>query len=128
MFTTKTNDAIAETRTDSVPWFALHFAEFLAPYMMTLPRLSIFIGCLLLVCTAHAQDRLLSPSEFLGYELGNRFTPHHRVMDYVAHVATTSPNIQTVTYGETYEGRPLKVAYIANPSNLGLGVGIGFRL
>lgn len=60
---------------------------------------------------------MLSPAEFLGYELGTRFTPHHRVIDYVEHVATQSPNVQVRFYGETYEGRPLMTAAIASAAN-----------
>lgn len=68
--------------------------------------------------SVQAQDRLLTPAAFLGYELGTRFTPHHRVIDYAEHVAAHSPNVRLEHYGETYEGRPLVVLYIASPENL----------
>lgn len=68
--------------------------------------------------TAQAQDGLQSPAAFLGYEPGSRFTPHHRVLDYVEHVAAHSPNVRLEPYGESYEGRPLVVAYVASPDNL----------
>ncbi|MEP0548846.1 MAG: M14 family metallopeptidase [Rhodothermales bacterium] len=64
-------------------------------------------------------DALQSPATFLGYELGDRFTPHHRVVDYVQHVAAHSPNVRWEPYGETVEGRPLGVAYVATPERLG---------
>jgi hypothetical protein len=44
----------------------------------------------LLVCSisvSSAQQKLQSPKEFLGYELGDRFTRHHRVIEYYKHVA-----------------------------------------
>ena len=61
---------------------------------------------------------LQSPGEFLGYPPGARFTPHHRVVDYFEYVARTSPRVQLVQYGETYEGRPLLLAIISSPENL----------
>ncbi len=65
---------------------------------------------------AHAQ--IQSPAEFLGYELGDRFTPHHRVVDYVSHVAQASPNVTIETYGQTYEHRPLTLLFVSTPDNL----------
>ncbi|MDN5203982.1 M14 family metallopeptidase [Fulvivirgaceae bacterium BMA10] len=67
--------------------------------------------------TAHTQNKLQSPKEFLGYELGERFTRHHQVMDYFKHVAQVSSNIKFTQYGETYEHRPLTLAFIASPEN-----------
>lgn len=61
--------------------------------------------------TAGAQD-LQSPAEFLGYELGDRFSRHHRVVDYFEHVAENSDRVTLQQYGETYEGRPLMVAFV----------------
>ena len=51
--------------------------------------------------------QLQSPAEFLGYELGDRYTPHHRVMDYARHVAEQSDRAIIEVYGETYENREL---------------------
>lgn len=64
-----------------------------------------------------AQQKLLSPKEFLGYELGERFTRHHRVVEYFRHVADVSPTIDLIQYGETYEHRPLVYAVIASSAN-----------
>ncbi|MCW9707033.1 M14 family metallopeptidase [Fodinibius salsisoli] len=66
--------------------------------------------------SAHAQ--LQSPSEFLGYELGSEWTPHHKVMDYFWHAAEQSPLVEGESYGETYEGRQLMVVYIASEENV----------
>jgi hypothetical protein len=62
-------------------------------------------------------QKLLNPKEFLGYELGDRFTRHHRVMDYFKHVADEMPNVELKSYGETYEHRPLVYAIITSPEN-----------
>lgn len=68
---------------------------------------------------ASAQQSLLSPRQFLGYDLGDRFTPHHKVIDYFKYVAESVDNLKLVEYGETYEHRPLVVAIITSPENFG---------
>lgn len=72
---------------------------------------------LLFLNYSFAQQKLLSPKEFLGYELGERFTRHHRVVDYFQHVAGALPNVDFYQYGETYEHRPLVYVVIASPEN-----------
>ncbi|HEY9009144.1 MAG TPA: M14 family metallopeptidase [Ohtaekwangia sp.] len=64
-----------------------------------------------------AQQKLLSPKEFLGYELGDHFTRHHRVVEYFRHVADALPNVEFYQYGETYERRPLVYVVITAPEN-----------
>ena len=63
-------------------------------------------------------QELQSPSEFLGYELGDRFTRHHRVVDYFEHVASVKGNVLLRQYGETYEHRPLMYAVISSSENM----------
>lgn len=74
--------------------------------------LSLFISLILF-----AQPTLQSPSEFLGYELGDRFTRHHRMVEYFKHVDEAMPTVQVTQYGKTYEHRPLIYAIIASPDN-----------
>lgn len=64
-----------------------------------------------------AQSGLQSPEQFLGYELGDRFTRHHRVVEYFKHVDEALPNVKVQQYGETYEHRPLIFAVVASPEN-----------
>lgn len=60
-----------------------------------------------------------SPEAFLGYKLGTRYTPHHNVVNYFKYVAqTASSNIKLQQYGQTYEGRPLYVAFISSAANM----------
>ena len=80
--------------------------------------LLLALAALAFLWSASAQERLLSPEAFLGYELGQRFTPHHRVLEYAAHVADASPRVEVQSYGETYEGRPLVLLTIAAPERL----------
>jgi hypothetical protein len=65
-----------------------------------------------------SQTKLQSPAEFLGYELGDRFTRHYRMVEYFKHVAEASPeNVSVQQYGETYEHRPLIYSIISSPEN-----------
>jgi hypothetical protein len=81
------------------------------------------VFCLAVFCLTlstsviNAQQKLLSPKEFLGYELGERFTRHHRVVEYFRHVADVMENVSVTQYGETYEYRPLIYAVVASPEN-----------
>ena len=66
-----------------------------------------------------AQTTVSSPAQFLGYAIGERFTPQHRVLDYARQVAQQAPNrVRFINYGTTYEGRPLAVVVVANEANL----------
>lgn len=59
-----------------------------------------------------------SPEEYLGYPLGERFTPHHRVVAYFEHLAETLDHVQLYYYGETYEHRPVFIAVASSPENM----------
>lgn len=59
-----------------------------------------------------------SPEEFLGYRLGDRFTPHHRLIAYAEHVAGTSDRVSLTYYGESYEHRPLIALFVSAPANI----------
>jgi hypothetical protein len=65
----------------------------------------------------HAQ-KIQSPAEFLGYKLGEQFTPHYRVIDYYRYLLTASKNIKLQEYGKTNEGRPLMLAFVASDDNI----------
>ncbi|MGE0590840.1 MAG: M14 family metallopeptidase, partial [Cyclobacteriaceae bacterium] len=70
------------------------------------------------ILLSFGQSSLQSPEQFLGYELGDRFTRHHRVVEYFQQVAATRPNnVKIIQYGETYEHRPLIVAVVASDEN-----------
>jgi len=66
----------------------------------------------------HAQ--IPSPKDFLGYEIGERFTPHHKLVSYFQALAASAPGqMKLEQYGTTYEGRPLLLAYFGSTENLG---------
>ncbi len=58
-----------------------------------------------------------SPSAYLGYDLGSRFSRHHQVVNYFGHVAEQNNNVKLIKYGETYEKRSLNLAIVTSPNN-----------
>lgn len=80
-------------------------------------RLKILFLAVLTSCITFAQQ-LKTPSEFLGYPLGSKFTRHHKVVDYFNYLAKNSTSLQLTKYGETNEGRTLLIAYVSTPKNL----------
>jgi hypothetical protein len=80
-------------------------------------RLSLFVFVLFVAAASQAQTAVPAPDDFLGYKLGDRFTPHARILDYF-HLLTTRSNLITMQqFGETYEHRPLMLAVITSPKN-----------
>jgi len=77
-----------------------------------------FATLLLLGIITVSSQTIKSPSEFLGYELGSRFTRHHLVVDYFKEIADKSTNIKLMKYGETNEFRPLYVSFISSEENI----------
>ncbi|MCP9291565.1 M14 family metallopeptidase [Gracilimonas sediminicola] len=77
--------------------------------------LTAVAACLLVTGSALAQ--LQSPAEFLGYELGEKWTPHYKVMNYFRHVADESPMVSLTQYGTTNEGRELMYAVVTTEAN-----------
>jgi hypothetical protein len=61
--------------------------------------------------------QLQSPDEFLGYELGERWTPHHRVLSYVTHVAENSDLVTLQQYGTTNQHRELVYLIVTSEEN-----------
>ena len=63
-------------------------------------------------------SQIKSPAEFLGYELGDRFSRHSDVVSYFYHLGDQSSMVKVEEYGRTYENRPLILAYIASDENM----------
>src|SRR6266516_4535545 len=80
-----------------------------------LRRTAVLVIALALAAAAHAQ--VPTPDEFLGYKLGERFTPYSRILDYFDELARRSPLITIERFGETYEHRPLVLAVITSAKN-----------
>ena len=59
-----------------------------------------------------------TPASVLGYELGDRFTPHHLIVRYYEAVANASPRVMLDTVAVTYEGRELLLATVTSEANM----------
>ncbi len=60
-----------------------------------------------------------TPTSFLGYEIGTRFTRQDKVVDYFHALQAAYPSMMKVEkYGETYEHRDLLLAFFGTPENL----------
>lgn len=58
-----------------------------------------------------------SPSDVLGWSLGERFSDVHAVQSYFGHLAEVSPLVSVEEYGRTVEQRPLLQVLIATPEH-----------
>ncbi|GAB4033583.1 M14 family metallopeptidase [Spirosoma jeollabukense] len=88
-------------------------------------HLLLLAGLLVASLSVHAQTPTpasgiaQSPDQFLGYKIGERFTPHYRVLAYVEQVARQLPNrVKLLPYGTTYEGRQLMVVAVGSEANM----------
>ena len=79
----------------------------------------LFLFLLLVIVLDSSFAQLKSPDEFLGYPIGTKFTPHYKIVSYFQHAAAAMPQqMQLKQYGETYEGRPLYLAFISSAANM----------
>ncbi|MEM9888731.1 MAG: M14 family zinc carboxypeptidase [Bacteroidota bacterium] len=58
-----------------------------------------------------------SPTDFLGYELGEQMTLYAHTVAYFEELDEEADRISVANYGETYEGRPLIYAVITSTTN-----------
>lgn len=79
-------------------------------------RRVLFVTALLFSIGAQAQ--VAAPAKYLGYELGEKFTPHAQVVGYFKQLAKDNANMILITYGKTYEGRELLAAVISSKENI----------
>jgi hypothetical protein len=80
-------------------------------------RLACCLFVLFFAVATNAQTAIPSPDEFLGYSLGERFTPYARILDYFQLLTARSNLITMQQFGETYEHRPLMLAVITSAKN-----------
>ena len=60
-----------------------------------------------------------TPQALLGYEIGARFTPHHRITRYIERLAAASPRLRVDTVGRTFEGREVLMVVATSAANHG---------
>lgn len=58
-----------------------------------------------------------TPEQFLGYEVGSRYTRHEQLVGYFNELARHSDKITVQRIGTSYEGRPLLVATVTAAQN-----------
>lgn len=64
-------------------------------------------------------QQIQSPKNFLGYEIGTKFTRHHKIVDYFKTIASSKKDMVLLQqYGNTNEGRELLVAIVSSKENL----------
>ncbi|HWZ17060.1 MAG TPA: M14 metallopeptidase family protein [Mucilaginibacter sp.] len=81
-------------------------------------KILLCFSFLLCISAAFSQE-ILSPEKFLGYKLGEQFTPQYKVADYFKYIAKTAKNTRIVQYGTTNENRPLLAIFVASDENIG---------
>ncbi len=82
-------------------------------------RRPLFVLINLIILSSVSVAQLKSPEQFLGYRIGDRYTPHWKIVDYFNHVTLHAGNmVRLQNYGQTNEGRPLMVAFISTPENM----------
>ena len=63
-------------------------------------------------------DKIMSPEEFLGYEIGFEHTRHDLIVAYLNYLSNNSDNAQIIEYGKSHEGRKLVMLTVSSSSNL----------
>ncbi|WP_411849786.1 M14 family zinc carboxypeptidase [Stenotrophomonas sp. LGBM10] len=58
-----------------------------------------------------------TPQQFLGYEIGSRYTRHDQLVAYFDELARHSDRIKVERIGSSYEGRPLLIATVTSAQN-----------
>ncbi|MBK5259665.1 MAG: hypothetical protein JJE51_08725 [Thermoanaerobaculia bacterium] len=84
---------------------------------MTRRSLAVMLLIALAVPALFAQQTVPTPEEFLGYRLGENFTPYDRILDYFGELTKRSNLITVHTFGQTYERRPLVMAVVTSAKN-----------
>jgi hypothetical protein len=81
-----------------------------------------YLAALLLLLCISLSAQFKTPSEFLGYPIGTKFTYHHQIVAYSRYLASQSNGLaQWQVYGYTSEGREQGQMVIANlPSGITL--------
>ena len=81
-------------------------------------KLLLFIYFLVIYSVVQSQ-KLLPPSIFLHYVVEDRFTPHHKILEYCNYLTQQRPAIsRLVKYGETNEHRDQVLVFISSENNM----------
>ena len=89
----------------------------------------IFFAFIISLNTISAQDyflenngpydnRILTPEQYLGYEIGFEHTRHDLIVAYLKYLANVSEKSEIIKYGESHEGRDLIMLTVSSTENL----------
>ena len=59
-----------------------------------------------------------TPRVLLGYNIGDRFTPHRAMMRYIERIAAVSKRVKVDTVARTFEGREMLLMTVASEANM----------
>lgn len=72
-----------------------------------------------LFLTLPSFSQLQSPTQFFGFAPGEQMVPTHRLYQYAEHAAQQAPTkVKMMTYGQTYEKRPLIMLIVSSEENM----------
>lgn len=78
-----------------------------------------FFIAVLFIASFSSHAQIKSPEQFLGYEIGTRFTRHDNIVAYFNYIANAVPAlVKLEQYGETNEHRPLYLAFVSTAENI----------
>ena len=63
-------------------------------------------------------EKIQSPEEFLGYEIGFEHTRHDLIISYLNYLSNSSKKAEIIKYGESHEGRDLIMLTVSSTNNL----------
>ena len=89
----------------------------------------IFFAFIISLNTISAQDyflenngpydnTILTPGQYLGYEIGFEHTRHDLIVAYLKYLSNISDKAQIIKYGESHEGRDLIMLTVSSTENL----------
>lgn len=59
-----------------------------------------------------------TPRSILGYDFGQRFTPHRAMLRYIERLAAASPRIKVDTVARSFEGREMLLITVSSEANM----------
>ena len=64
------------------------------------------------------ENTILTPEQYLGYEIGFEHTRHDLIVAYLKYLSNISEKAQIIKYGESHEGRDLIMLTVSSAENL----------
>lgn len=79
-----------------------------------------FLAIAICLCTLQLQaQKIPSPSQYLGYEVGTWHSRHHEVVGYFEALTQAAPDRMKIErFGQSFEKKPLMLAFIGSAQNI----------